>query len=268
MYISKLNQSFATACANGDLNTVTKIYDKHYRNKSKFSKFIGISNLGPVLNPNFDHDTPIINACLSEQSEVIKFLLSDEQFKKNDKLATGLNYAMGKGKLEIAELIFPLLKENNYCYDRIHNGFVEACKNGHLNIVRYMTTQTIFDFDKFKFRHPNHVTSMKLQGFINACENGHTDVVKYLTSSPELKEHVNVDQVKVVVGINNFEILRHFIFDLDLKESDSFMMRINTSYELSKQIKYMFEKKKLHKEITQESSSDTLGLHPKKRPKL
>lgn len=192
MYISKLNQSFALACSQGNLNVVVEMYEKYYRNKSKLSKFIGISNLIPVLNPNFDHDTPIMNACLSRQYEVIKFLLSDEFFKKNDKLASGLNYAMGKGDLKIAELIFPLLKENNYCYDRIHNGFVEACKNGHLNIVKYMTTQSIFDFGKFKFRHPNYITSMNLQGFVNACENGHADVVKYLTSSPELKEHVNV----------------------------------------------------------------------------
>jgi hypothetical protein len=267
MYSSKLNHSFATACFDGDIKTVVNMYNEYYLNKSKFSQFIGIFNLNSTINPNFNNDTPIMHACWNGQSEVVEFLLSDKKFKKNDKLASGLNMAMGSGNLKIAEIILPLLKENNYCYDRIHNGFVEACKNGHLNIVEYMTTQSLFDFNKFKFRHPNHITSMKLQGFINACENGHSDVVKYLTSSPKLKEHVDVDQVKQVVRIDNFEIIRHFIFDLELNENDSFMMRINTNHELFNQIEEMFEKKDLHKEINEEFN-DNLVLPPKKRPKL
>lgn len=269
-----LNQKFATACANGELDIVIDMYNQFYLNKSKFFKFLGIFNINSVLNLHYDNDTPIINACIGGHYDIIEFLLADGNFIKtikNNKLATGLNIAMGAGNLKIAQKFLPLLKENNSSYYPIYNGFVQACREGHLNIVEYITTQSVFNIEKFDLNNDGYsFYSMNYKGFIDACSFSQVDIVKYLTSSPKIKNHVKLDNIKTTVKIDNIEIMRHFIFALDLKLNDSFAMRINKSFELANATLDMLDKKNLYKEITKDFNCSASELNNKtiKRIKL
>jgi ankyrin repeat protein len=274
MDISNLNQTFTTACTNGDIKTVKELYNKYYAGKSKFSKFLSIFRLNSVLNLHWDNDSPIVGACLGGQYDVIQFLLSDKKFKnivqKNNRLASGLHLAIGAGDLEIVKFILPLVKENETCYEKIYSGFVNACRVGHLDIVKYIINQSIFDlekFDKKAFASPCY--SMKCKGFITACENGQIDIVKYLTNSFELKKTVDLNEVNTVVKIDRFEIMEYFIFGLNLKQNHSFMMRLNMSYELENYTLDLLDKKKSYKQLAKElKQSKDIKEKPSRKMKL
>ncbi len=98
--------------------------------------------------------------------------------------------------------------------------FLNACKNGYLEIVRYLLTSPelsehvdihLEDDEGFRLAHKNNrldvirylLASPELSehanihanhddGFQLACQEGNLDVVKYLLTSPELKEHADI----------------------------------------------------------------------------
>lgn len=63
----------------------------------------------------------------------------------------------------------------------INAEFLEACKNGHLVIVKYLTTSPELTV------HANIDCNFS-EGFRWACHYGHLEVVMYLLTSPEIVE--------------------------------------------------------------------------------
>lgn len=62
--------------------------------------------------------------------------------------------------------------------------FVEACKYGNLEIVKYLLTSPELK------KHANLYASDD-SGFKNACHNGHLDIIEYIITSDELKDYPN-----------------------------------------------------------------------------
>jgi ankyrin repeat protein len=93
---------------------------------------------------------------------------------------------------------------------------VGACRDGNLEVIRYLLTSE--DIKDSVDIHAGDDDAIDW-----ACSMGHLEVVKYLTSSPEITKHVNINESKnafiVACANGNFDIIRHFIFDLNMKKA-------------------------------------------------
>ncbi len=73
------------------------------------------------------------------------------------------------------------LQFQNYNQEKLNDAFIVACKDGDLDIIRYLLTSD----DLAKNVNIN-------TGFRMACEYGHLPIVKYLLTSKELKNHADI----------------------------------------------------------------------------
>ena len=93
---------------------------------------------------------------------------------------------------------------------------VKACRDGNLEVIRYLLTSE-------DIKDSVDINAGDDDAMDWACSMGHLEVVKYLTSSPEITKHVNVNESKnafiVACANGKFDIIRHFIFDLNMKKS-------------------------------------------------
>lgn len=107
------------------------------------------------------------------------------------------------------------------------SGFKWACKKGHLDVVKFLTTAP----ELIKAGHTFvNIHASNEWGFLWACANGDLEVVKFLTTSKELLEagHTLVD-----IDVNDEELFRsacqnkhwnvveYLIFDLKIKKTQA-----------------------------------------------
>lgn len=110
----------------------------------------------------------------------------DEYFQ-----TTCFRKACANGHLEVVRFLTtsPELKAAGHEFVNIHAenafGFEEACARGHLEIVRYLTRDPAF---KAAGHDWVGIHMNNAEGFQRACSEGHLDVVRYLSTSQELKE--------------------------------------------------------------------------------
>lgn len=103
----------------------------------------------------------------------------------------GFQLACENGHLEIVKFLTtaPELLEAGHSFVDIHAndklGFLWACENGHLEVIQFLTTSTELLAAGHEFLN---IHEDHEYGFRWACINGHLDVVKFLTAAPELLE--------------------------------------------------------------------------------
>ncbi len=106
-------------------------------------------------------------------------------------------------------------KFQNYSQDELNDAFVKVCKNGHLEVVKYLTTSCELKI---------HIEKQDLNiGFIRACEKGHLEVVRYLLTSTELKENADIHEnddlgIKIACFYGHLDIIQYLLTSLELKE--------------------------------------------------
>lgn len=142
-----------------------------------------------------------LNACKSGDSEVIRQLCTPELKSIADIHSynnAGFIWACRNGHLEIVKFLTTSaeLIAAGHTFVDIHAddeaGFHAACDNGYLDIVKFLCTSQ----ELFKAGHTFvDIHTENEKGFRQACSKGHLDIVKLLTTSSDLLKsgHTLVD---------------------------------------------------------------------------
>ena len=99
---------------------------------------------------------------------------------------SAFNDACSNGYMPIVKFI-TTSKELEFHGDS-QTGLNVACANGHLEVVKYLLTSPDIE-NKPQLDNPQFGTNSPL---IHACRKGHLDIVSYLLTSPDLKEHADI----------------------------------------------------------------------------
>ena len=70
----------------------------------------------------------------------------------------------------------------------LNNELLQACQEGHSDIVQYLLTSP----ELKEHADIHHKSNSDSNALLYACARGYLDIVKYLLTSPELKEHANI----------------------------------------------------------------------------
>ncbi len=200
-------------------------------------------------------DQALISACLNDNIDEIKYLLTSKDIKLNANIHADedflLRTACRSGNLELIKyyLTSPELKEHANIHAKSNNVFNFACYSNQLDILRYILTSPELK------EHAN----LDIAGFANACGEGHLDLVKYLLTSSELSQHIDLYAednrgFRWAVNNNQIEIARYFIFDLKMEKNESIdeFLKENPNEDVEK----MFQLASLNKNLDQELNSN------------
>ena len=187
------NSPFKIACRYGHIKIVKHfviIHKRLYRRERERRK--GSWRNYPRRTFNIDQDMRIFYevglklAFKNNHLEISKYLFKEcadiqmTQYQKEEFLELFCEYDC----LEMVKHIFLVIKKEDI---RIDNGFEIACKNGHLEIVKYFGSE--------------HSETIRISSyaFRLACENRHLEIVKYLISILNIHEYINNNKYKTII---------------------------------------------------------------------
>lgn len=165
-----------------------------------------------------------------------------EELRKEKEWAIQFKESCREGNLKIVRDLcrpseYGSLKRTRGFVKAIQDGFEEACKCGHINIVKFLTTdpelrqegEIIIDI------HGNE------EGGLNvACEEGKIEVVRFLTTDPELIRaghtfaniHAyNEAAFRAACKHNRLEVVRFLTTSKELKEAGHTFVNIHENWE-------------------------------------
>lgn len=271
MKSNTLSDNFCAACANGDLATVKRLYEDY--EKFQFSVFYSFINLfKPTIDPHYYEDTPLLNACGYKNHSIVEYLLNQKSFtknlNKNSKLEICLSFIMKSGNLELTKSMLSLIENNHKLNTPIALAFNSACAKGHLNIAKYVLSESEFNWVAYdKKSRAEEDYSLVYSGFIDACKRGQLDIVKYIVESPNIKEKIDFNKFHSTFIVNNIDIIHYFIFDLNIKKDDPFISKLRVSDDNASKMENLFKINETYTDIAHDINS--VELPPvKKRMKL
>jgi len=265
-----IKKGYLEACKNGLWDAVKYTMDNFdidnsddiYINADKNSKHFFEYAYASLKDQGF------ITACESNQIEFVKNMLEDKDYlisiNKKPTLIDALGNSISSGHIDISKYLISKVKEKSqYYYDTICLAFVFSCNKGDINTVKSLLEDKDWNFDSTLFKTPYYVnfkhckSTIPIQdGFNNAFENARLEIVKYLTSQPKSAFYVDIKNLEGKINSKleftdvHFEIMKYFIFQLDFKKQDSFMV-------FPKEINELFEKKHLQEQLSDELVDST-----------
>jgi hypothetical protein len=281
----EIDNIFLLACSDNDLDAVKNLYNnyppiKNKTIKSVYSSFLKIFKLDvPALNIHTRSGMGLKSICEKGSIDILKYLISLPEFTEQSKIndsgydaelnnifSEGLFNSLSNKHFEIADLIVPFIKNQ---YERsfilnAHLRFLDLCLDGNLDGIKFLINNEHLDlpYDDWIDGKLNSYRAYS-EGFIEACREGHIDIVQYFTSSHELSTHVNLKKIDESFEIKNIEIIRYFIFDLNINKNHPIFNKIIYPKE---EIDKLLEKRELFNKLSnnipeQDSTS-------RKRPKI
>lgn len=154
----EFDEEFFKACNNNDVNIATNLLNNYYlkQQKSHLNSFLSICGLGyPALTLNPGHSERLKKACDKGYKEVVELFLNNTCFlKEANNLKIILHCftgALAHGQLQILDFLHPLIKnKDQYYYNTLIYGLLEACQNNQLNSVKYVFNKKDLEFSKYK----------------------------------------------------------------------------------------------------------------------
>lgn len=155
-----------------------------------------------------------LNQFTEKQLNYLHSPLLDEFYKscaEAENVEKACENACGNGHLRVFERLLQLLthkEEREYFY--FYKCLLPACRNGHLNIVQFLTEkgEDIYADDNLLFR--------------TACANSHLHIAKYLFAEGDLciQDEEN-EAMRTALMKNNIEIVR-FLLDSGVDPNDDY----------------------------------------------
>jgi hypothetical protein len=227
---NELQYELINACQLGNFELVKNMYDKYYSENNSFkNKFLSLSKLSNRSSPTLDmpYITPfvLVEACAANNSEITNFLLTKKELIKNmddnqQILAICLKEFIIHNNLEMVEIFTPLIKtKNKSFYDTICPGFMYACEQGNIEMVKYVSEH--FDIGKDKVNYSTGYP-VKYQGFMEACRTGKLNVVEYLINTPDF----DLKQIDTIINVNR-NIAVELSNNHNLKTEDKLKLNLN-----------------------------------------
>ena len=144
-----------------------------------------------------------------------------QRYKKYNKqqLNDGFIWACQNGHLEIVKFLLtsPELKEHADVHAKDDLGFRVACRSGRLEVVKYLLTSP-------KLTKHADIHAKDDGGFRSACLGGHLEIVKYLLTSDELKKHADIharnDEGFIwACRFGHLEVIKYLIIDMNIDKT-------------------------------------------------
>ena len=103
--------------------------------------------------------------------------------------------------------------------EELNEGFIWACKNDDLEIVKYLLTSP-------ELTEHADIHARNDFGFIGACRKGQLDFVKYLLASDELTEHADIHAendlgFRSTCYQGHLEVVKYLIIDMNIDKTYS-----------------------------------------------
>lgn len=249
---NEITDKFLTACSFGDLALVIDLYSNHYLKHKTFTSrilsFLTLSNNSiEILDPHYDENLPFRYAASNGHADVVSYLLNQQFFIENiyqNDLYTAIGVAISINDLKTIKAIEPFIKHKNKEFlQQISKGFVEACREGHLDVVKYavenLDDNDYFDYSDIEFPNIYELfvnKTIKEAGFIEACETEKIEVVKYILSDKAFSNKINnpilSQGLVIALSKRNEELIKlivpnihdknvHYYYNIGKKFSDS-----------------------------------------------
>lgn len=227
-----LTSDFVSACANGNLENVIKIYNKSYLEKKNLkSKILSILKISDniILDPHFSNDTPIDVACMYGHKEVVNFLLNDKYFINS----------LNKNNLSEKVMALVKLKKND-----IVKIFIEK-----------------IDMDQY-FEYNGENLPLMLHLFIEFCNSQNLDMLKSFNTE-KIKECIEKNSTNQNIKIDNKDIIDYLLFTIDIAKYENFTKNID-----SPELNLLLAKKAIYNELKNEIILSDDDIKPNKNKKL
>jgi ankyrin repeat protein len=247
-------QEVYNACKNGDINFLKNFLDSDL---FKYSNQVSVHQM-------------LLHGCFDNQLEIVKCIFdmweARRTFKVLDEVRELVKITCEKGYFEITKFLLeqPELKDENANSDAPMMAALYCSSFGHLNILKYI-------FESF----PDD--PLMLKGLKNgiildaACDEGRLEIVKYLMESPDIKIKFGLQDngnqlFRAAYDRNHFEVLRYFIFDLNLEKTED--IKEYMSHVFKKDVDNMFNVRELNKSLKEELSTQSDNTSISKKPKV
>lgn len=245
-------------CHDGDYDLSFPLKQAAFNGHFEIIKYLLTSpDLNEHADIHFENDDAFYIACTRGHLDIIKYMLTSPELKEHAdiSIAGGGNVLSGAcihGYLKVLDYLLtsPELKEHAVL--DIHNDapLNMACLGNQIEIVKYILT------------FPKYATQEKVNfAFTEACAYGQTEIVKFLFTTDEILYKPNIhDQKDSAFGklLENeeSELLRYFIFDLNIKKTHFIKKHLKDNSTFSKQVNDWFNLREINKQLNKELNCD------------
>lgn len=249
--------------------------------KTWFDSFLNIFLQTPTVD--FFFGSGINTLCKKGNTEIISYIISHPNFQnqlldvKNStvniqEMSDCCFVAAKNGHFDCARLLTSFVNQPENNMTEAYHQFVSACSSGNLEFVKFLTTNPSIKHNvNYTFNNKLDEFHPTNEAFIAACENGHLDIVKYLLESKDIPENINLKHFEKKILIDNPDIIRYFIFDLNLPRNHIVFSKI-TSYQSENNltnslVEELLDKRDLFENINSNLSTKS-ELMPSKKLKI
>ena len=135
--------------------------------------------------------------------------------------------------------------------EELNAQFIDACKNGHLELVKYLLTSP-------ELKEQADIHGQDDEGFIWACRCGHLEIVKYLLTSAELTELVDIharndEGFRSACAQGHLEVVKCLIIDMNIDKTTHIedYLNENKDNENVQQAIELFNTRDLHHQLNE-----------------
>jgi hypothetical protein len=218
---------------------------KNQKNKF-FSLFLKMGNLFrpeiPLPDIKIIEKEAFINACKSGNESIVDYILSKISDNKHV-LTWGCFNAIESSHFKISDKLIPYIINESTTSFAYHT-FNRMCCTGNIDGIKYLFQEPRLNVNVWGILNTAYDDSTEShEGLYEACCHGQIEVVKFITSSSLLKEHICTESVDIELIVSEPELIRYFIFDLNLPPDNALIQ--NIVYCDKDFIPSMYEKKQL-----------------------
>jgi ankyrin repeat protein len=249
-------------CHDGDYDLSFPLKQAAFNGNFEIVKYLlTSSDLKEHADIHFENDDAFYMACIRGHLDIVTYMLTSPELKEHADItiAGGGDPLCGPcihGHLEVLDYLLTSQELKKHADITIHDDapLRMACLGGHVKIIEYI------------FNLPGYITQERVNfALTEACAYGRTEIVKFLLSTDNIQLKPNIHTKKdnafgKLLELEEGELLRYFIFDLNIKKSRFIKKYLQeNSNKFTQQVSDWFKLRELNKQLNKEFDSDILN---------
>jgi ankyrin repeat protein len=222
------------ACSQGDVRFITKFLESDL---FRYSNQVSVTNM-------------LYHACFNNKFEIVKCIFESPAARKGftplEAIRELIKTTCKKGNLEISKYLLdqPELRD-------------EYNSNSDIPLLSALMSSDCGRLDILKYTLDSFPDNTQLNNALNngslinsACDEGRIEIIKYLLDRAKLDIHFNEEQFfRCAYDNNQFEVLRYFIFDLNLEKTKAIEDYMAPVFKT--EVANMFELREINKSLNE-----------------